>query len=194
MTTLSMTVQLITPKFFADSRGWFVESWTRKRYAEYGIMSDFCQDNHSLSRQAGTIRGLHFQRAPFVQAKLVRCVKGRIFDVAVDIRKTSPTFGRWIGAELTAMGGEQLFIPAGFAHGFLTLEDDTEVAYKVDAYYAPEADGGIAWNDSFIAIEWPLNGLSPRLSDKDKGLPMLNNIDVDFAYDGTPLSPLNKPL
>ena len=194
MTTHSMTVQLITPKFFADSRGWFVESWTRKRYAEYGIMSDFCQDNHSLSRQAGTIRGLHFQRAPFAQAKLVRCVKGRIFDVAVDIRKTSPTFGRWIGAELTATGGEQLFIPAGFAHGFLTLEDDTEVAYKVDAYYAPEADGGIAWNDSFIGIEWPLNGLSPLLSEKDKVLPMLKDIDVDFAYDGTPLSLLNKPL
>lgn len=194
MTTLNMAVQLITPKFFADSRGWFVESWTRKRYAEYGIMSDFCQDNHSLSRQAGTIRGLHFQRAPFVQAKLVRCVRGRIFDVAVDIRKTSPTFGRWIGAELTATGGEQLFIPAGFAHGFLTLEDDTEVAYKVDAYYAPEADGGIAWNDSFIGIEWPLNGLSPLLSEKDKVLPMLKDIYVDFAYDGTPLSLLNKPL
>ena len=192
MTIPSMTVQLIIPKFFADSRGWFVESWTRQRYAGYGVTSDFCQDNHSLSRQAGTIRGLHFQRAPYAQAKLVRCLKGRIFDVAVDVRKKSPTFGQWIGAELTATAGEQLFIPAGYAHGFLTLEDDTEVAYKVDAYYAPEADGGIAWNDSFIGIEWPLNGLSPLLSEKDKVLPMLKDTDVDFVYDGTPLLPLSK--
>ena len=192
MTILSMTVQLIIPKFFADSRGWFVESWTRQRYAEYGITSDFCQDNHSLSRQAGTIRGLHFQRAPYAQAKLVRCLKGRIFDVAVDVRKTSPTFGQWLGAELTATAGEQLFIPAGYAHGFLTLEDDSEVAYKVDAYYAPEADGGIAWNDSFIGIEWPLDCLSPLLSEKDMILPMLKDSEVDFVYDGTPLLPLSK--
>jgi dTDP-4-dehydrorhamnose 3,5-epimerase len=187
-----MTVQLITPKFFADSRGWFVESWTRRRSAEYGITSDFCQDNHSLSRQAGTIRGLHFQREPYAQAKLVRCIKGRIFDVAVDIRKASPTFGQWLGVELTPTGGEQLFIPAGYAHGFLTLEDDTEVAYKVDAYYAPEADGGIAWNDSSIGIDWPLNGMTPLLSDKDNSLPMLKDADVDFVYDGIPLRSLDK--
>jgi dTDP-4-dehydrorhamnose 3,5-epimerase len=186
-----MSVQLIVPRYFADARGWFVETWTRQRYADLGITTDFCQDNHSLSRQAGTIRGLHYQSVPFAQAKLVRCLRGRIFDVAVDIRRDSPTFGAWTGAELTAEKGEQLFIPSGYAHGFLTLEDDTEVAYKVDAYYAPEADGGIAWNDSTIGIDWPLEGRAPLLSDKDKKLPMLEDANIDFPYDGEPLQPLN---
>lgn len=185
-----MTVQLIVPKYFADARGWFVETWTRQRYADLGIMNDFCQDNHSLSRQAGTIRGLHYQSAPFAQAKLVRCLRGRIFDVAVDIRRESPSFGAWTGAELTAAKGEQLFIPSGYAHGFLTLEDDTEVAYKVDAYYAPEADGGIAWDDNIIGIDWPLGGQAPLLSDKDNNLPMLKDANIDFPYDGIPLQPL----
>lgn len=188
-----MTVHLIIPRFFADARGWFVETWTRQRYADLGIVTDFCQDNHSLSRQAGTIRGLHYQSIPYAQAKLVRCLRGRIFDVAVDIRRDSPTFGAWIGAELTAEKGEQLFIPSGYAHGFLTLEDDTEVAYKVDAYYAPEADGGIAWDDSTIGIDWPLQGRAPLLSEKDRKLPMLKEANIDFPYDGNPLQPLKVP-
>ena len=184
-----MKVQLIIPQFFNDARGWFVESWSKNLYASKGIEADFCQDNHSLSRKAGTIRGLHFQRYPHAQAKLVRCLRGRIFDVAVDLRDASPTYGKWTGAELTAERGEQLFVPAGYAHGFLTLEDDTEVAYKVDAYYAPEADGGIAWDDKTIDIEWPLGNLSPLLSDKDKILPKLEDADFSFIYDGNPLLP-----
>lgn len=183
-----MPAQLITPRRFEDVRGWFTETWHAARYASSGIDCDFVQDNHSLSRLAFTLRGLHFQRPPCAQAKLVRCVRGRIFDVAVDVRKASPTYRKWIGAELTAAGGEQLFVPMGFAHGFLTLEDDCEVMYKVDAYYAPEADGGIAWNDPEISIDWPLNGAEPLLSDKDAGLPRLADCAADFAYDGRPLS------
>jgi dTDP-4-dehydrorhamnose 3,5-epimerase len=154
------------------------------------VSSNFCQDNQSFSRLAGTLRGLHFQRIPHAQAKLVRCLRGRIFDVAVDIRSNSPTFKKWVGVELTAELGNQLFIPAGFAHGFLTLEPDCEIAYKVDAFYAPEADGGIAWNDPQIAINWPLTGNQPRLSEKDASLPTLNEADFDFPFDGNPLLPL----
>lgn len=185
-----MSVIQVSPQRFSDGRGWFSETWTRHRFESWGISAEFCQDNHSLSRQAGTIRGLHFQRAPDAQAKLVRCLRGRIFDVAVDVRKASPTFGKWVGVELTAERGNQLFIPAGYAHAFLTLEDDCEVAYKVDAYYAPQSDGGIAWDDPDIAVDWPLDGLTPLLSDKDAKLPRLKDIDVDFPYNGNPLLPL----
>jgi dTDP-4-dehydrorhamnose 3,5-epimerase len=187
-----MTVLKIAPPRFRDARGWFSETWHAARLAESGIESAFCQDNHSYSVAAGTLRGLHFQRCPHAQAKLVRCLKGRIFDVAVDLRRESPTFKNWIGAELTAALGNQLFIPAGFAHGFLTLEPDCEVAYKVDAYYAPEADAGIAWNDPELALNWPLNGLVPVLSEKDQALPILAMADFDFPYDGNPLQPLNE--
>jgi dTDP-4-dehydrorhamnose 3,5-epimerase len=186
-----MSVVQITPKHFKDSRGWFVESWNRARFETHGVKAEFCQDNHSYSVSAGTLRGLHFQRAPHAQAKLVRCLKGRIFDVAVDLRRDSPTFTKSIGIELTAAHGNQLFIPAGFAHGFLTLEPDCEVAYKVDAYYAPEADAGIAWNDRELALDWPLKGLLPVLSEKDQALPILAMADFDFPYDGNPLQPLN---
>jgi dTDP-4-dehydrorhamnose 3,5-epimerase len=182
---------LITPRRFSDSRGWFTESWNARTFAAQGITTEFCQDNHSLSRPAFTLRGLHFQRTPHAQAKLVRCLRGRIFDVAVDIRAHSPTFKQWVGVELSAEAGNQLFVPAGYAHGFLTLEPDCEVAYKVDAYYAPEADGGIAWNDPNIAIDWPLDGALPHLSDKDAALPALADAAFDFAYDGHPLLPLN---
>ena len=185
-----MTVIHVTPQRFSDSRGWFCETWTRHRFESWGIVAEFCQDNHSLSRPAGTIRGLHFQRVPDAQAKLVRCLRGRVFDVAVDVRKASPTFGQWVSVELTAERGNQLFIPAGYAHAFLTLEDDCEVAYKVDAYYAPQSDGGIAWDDPDLAIDWPLDGLSPLLSEKDAKLPRLKDIDLDFPYDGNPLLPL----
>jgi dTDP-4-dehydrorhamnose 3,5-epimerase len=188
-----MTVKMITPRRFEDSRGWFSESWNSASFAQAGIDASFCQDNHSLSRAAFTLRGLHFQRPPHAQAKLVRCLRGRIFDVAVDIRRASPTFKQWVAAELSAEAGDQLFIPAGYAHGFLTLEKDTEVAYKVDAHYAPQADGGIIWDDKSLAIDWPLGSASPQLSDKDAGLPALDHADFDFAYDGNPLLPLEYP-
>jgi dTDP-4-dehydrorhamnose 3,5-epimerase len=185
-----MSVHLVTTRRFADARGWFSETFNARRFAAGGIEAAFVQDNHSLSGQEGTLRGIHFQRAPQAQAKLVRCLRGRIYDVAVDLRRASPTFGHWVGAELSSRGGEQLFVPAGFGHAFLTLEPDCEVAYKVDAYYAPEADGGIAWDDPALAIEWPLGGRQPLLSDKDASLPRLADAAFEFPYDGRPLTPL----
>lgn len=187
-----MTVRIVKPRRFEDERGWFSETWHAARLAEEGIEAQFCQDNHSYSKAVGTLRGLHFQRPPHAQAKLVRCLRGSIYDVAIDIRRTSPTFGRWVGTVLSARLGYQLFIPRGYAHGFVTLETDCEVAYKVDAYYAPEADGGIVWNDPDLAIDWQLDGLIPVLSKKDAGLPLLADIDFDFAYDGNPLESLEK--
>ena len=186
-----MTVKHLTPSRHEDSRGWFTESWNRARFEEWGVRAEFCQDNHSLSVTKGTLRGLHFQRPPHAQAKLVRCLRGRVFDVAVDIRKDSPTFRHWVGVVLSASLGNQLFIPAGYAHGFLTLEDACEIAYKVDAYYAPDADGGIAWNDPAIAIDWPLDSGTPLLSDKDAKLSNISECDCDFVYDGNPLLPLS---
>ena len=182
-----MPVILLTPKRFEDARGWFSETYSRPRYAALGIECEFVQDNQSLSRPAGVLRGLHFQHPPHAQAKLVRCLKGRIFDVAVDIRRGSPSFGQAVSATLTADKGEQLFVPAGFAHGFVTLEPDTEVAYKVDAPYAPEADAGIAWNDPTLGIDWPLPAAGAIVSDKDAALPRLNAIESPFHYDGRPL-------
>lgn len=183
-----MSPLVITPARFTDSRGWFSETWNAKKLEEMGITAHFCQDNHSLSVHAGTIRGLHFQRQPEAQAKLVRCLRGRIYDVAVDVRSESPTFKKWVGVELSSQIGNQLFVPQGYAHGFLTLEDNCEIAYKVDAYYAPDSDGGIAWDDPDIAVEWPLNGLSPSLSAKDTDLPRIADLTLDFTYDGLPLS------
>jgi dTDP-4-dehydrorhamnose 3,5-epimerase len=185
-----LSVLLVRPRRFSDARGWFSESWNAARFAGWGIDTAFCQDNHSLSAASGTLRGLHFQTPPHAQAKLVRCTRGAIFDVAVDIRKESPTYRQWVSAELSAENGDQLFIPAGYAHGFLTLTPDTEVMYKVDAHYAPEADGGIIWNDPALDIDWPLSDASPLLSDKDAILPLLANAHADFAYDGRPLLPL----
>lgn len=189
-----MTAMLIATKRFNDHRGWFSESWNKARFQQLGILTDFVQDNHSCSIAAGTIRGLHFQRQPHAQAKLVRCLRGAIFDVVVDLRSDSPTFGKWEGVELSAAQGDQLYIPAGYAHGFLTLEPDCEVTYKVDANYAPDADGGILWNDPKIAIEWPpLRGLQSILSHKDAVLPTLQEAEFAFQYDGQPLLPLKEP-
>ncbi len=185
-----MTVQLITPKRFEDSRGWFSESWNARSFASAGIDVEFCQDNHSLSRAAGTIRGLHFQRAPHAQSKLVRCLRGRIYDVAVDLRRASPTFGAWVAVELSATVGNQLFIPAGYAHGFMTMEPNCEVAYRVDDFYTPEAEGGIQWDDPELNIAWPITDTAPLLSDKDSALPRLGAANFEFAYDGQPLKPL----
>jgi dTDP-4-dehydrorhamnose 3,5-epimerase len=169
-------VLLITPKRHGDARGWFSETWSRKGLAEAaGIGPDFVQDNQAFNARKGTLRGLHFQKPPHPQAKLVRVLKGAIYDVAVDIREGSPSFGRWVAAELTAERGEQLFVPRGFAHGYCTLTDDTELFYKVDGLYAPETEGGVAWNDPDLAIAWPLDG-EPVLSAKDQVLPRLKEL------------------
>jgi len=187
-------VQLIRPRRFEDDRGWFTESWSRSRFEAIGIALDFVQDNHSMSVTPGTLRGLHFQRPPFAQDKLVRCVRGSIFDVAVDIRKGSPTYGQWVGAILTAAEGTQMLVPVGFAHGFMTLEPDAEVTYKTSAPYSAECDGGIRWDDPEIGVEWPVPAEGLTLSAKDKVAPLLRDFDSPFAYDGRPLQPLGKPL
>ena len=184
-----MAVKLISGRRFTDARGWFSEVYNAKVFSDRGVCADFVQDNQSWSRSQGTIRGLHFQTPPHGQAKLVRCLRGAIFDVAVDVRKGSPTYGQWVGAELSADNGLQLFIPVGFAHGFMTLEPDTEVFYKVTDFYAPAHDGGLLWSDPDIGVEWPaLPGGSPVLSEKDKRLPRLSQFDSPFPYDGVPLS------
>lgn len=188
-------IKLIRPRRFGDERGWFSETYHGGKYRALGVSVAFVQDNHSLSRSPLVLRGLHFQVPPRAQDKLVRCVRGRIWDVAVDVRAGSPTFGRWVGAELSAENGHQLFVPVGFAHGFLTLTPDTEVEYKVSAPYAPECDGGVIWNDPAIAVAWPLDGRQPVLSDKDALLPDLAGWRSPFAYDGAPLLPLDaEPL
>lgn len=164
----------IEPAVHADHRGFFMETYSRKAWAAHGLDIEFVQDNHSLSALPGTIRGLHYQREPKSQAKLVRVVAGAVFDVAVDIRPGSPTFGQWHGVLLSAANKRQLFIPRGFAHGFCTLEPNTEVVYKVDRYYAKEHDAGIRWNDPDIAIRWPAG--DPVLSDKDRRHPLLKEV------------------
>ncbi|MDR6831214.1 dTDP-4-dehydrorhamnose 3,5-epimerase [Bosea sp. BE271] len=166
-------VKIVTPKKFGDHRGFFSETWSRKAFAEAGLDLDFVQDNQSLSGPVGTLRGLHFQSPPFAQDKLVRVTRGRILDVAVDIRASSPTFGKHVAVELSAANWRQLLVPIGFAHGFVTLEPDTEVLYKVTAPYAPENDHGLAFDDPALGIDWrlPLSGLT--LSDKDRKHPRL---------------------
>lgn len=176
MTTLAIPdVKLITPRRFADDRGWFTETWSRN-----ALDVDFCQDNQSLSHAIGTVRGLHFQKPPHAQAKLVSVLRGRILDVAVDIRRGSPTFGRHVAVELSAEDGNQLFVPRGFAHGFCTLERDTHVLYKVDAFYAPESDAGLYWADAALGITWPVDEAKAHLSPKDAKLPRLADIVSPF--------------
>ncbi|WP_420137672.1 dTDP-4-dehydrorhamnose 3,5-epimerase [Sphingomonas sp.] len=185
-----MPVRLVRPRRFGDARGWFSETYNKARYAELGIDCAFVQDNHSMSRDVGVLRGLHWQAPPYGQAKLIRCVRGAIWDVAVDARRGSPTFGRWVSAELTAENGHQLFVPIGFAHGFVTLLPDSEVEYKVSAPYAPDAEGGVVWNDPSLALLWPLPPHGPTLSPKDEILPPLSEEMSPFAYDGQPLEPI----
>lgn len=185
------TPMIISPPRFGDGRGWFTESYNRRRMSELGIDIDFVQDNHSFSASRGTLRGIHFQSPPHVQAKLVRCIAGAIWDVAVDLRLASPTYGHWVAAELTASGGEQLYVPEGFGHGFITLTDNAEVAYKASGYYAPECDGGIFWNDPDLAIDWPITSGKPILSGKDQSLQRLKGFASPFVYDGTPLVALD---
>lgn len=179
-------VIILTPARHGDARGFFSESWNKARMAAAGLDYDFVQDNHSVSAQMGTLRGLHFQSPPHAQGKLVRCGRGRLFDVAVDIRTGSPTYGQWVGVELSAENGRQLMIPAGFLHGFVTREPDTEIIYKCTDYYAPDCDGAVAWNDPDIGIDWGLNGGDPVLSDKDARAPKLADLGSIFTYEAAP--------
>lgn len=172
----------ILPDKKGDERGFFSETYKRDLFAENGIAADFVQDNHSFSRQRGVLRGLHYQLPPFAQAKLVRVTRGRVFDVAVDIRKGSPTFGKWTGLEVSAEKWNQLFIPAGFAHAFVTLEENTEFLYKVDAPYSPEHDRGIRYDDPDIDVDWPVAASDIILSSKDRNAPLLGAVDTQFTY------------
>jgi dTDP-4-dehydrorhamnose 3,5-epimerase len=161
-------VQLLKPRHFHDSRGYFVETYSERTSQHIGMTGHFVQDNQSLSRQRGTIRALHFQVPPMSQAKLIRVLVGSIFDVAVDLRVGSPSYGHWVAKTLKAEGGQQLFVPRGFAHGFCTLEPNTLVAYKVDEYYSPEYEQGLLWNDPTLAIDWPVTAEAAVLSAKDQ--------------------------
>lgn len=181
-TTALEGVLILTPARFGDARGFFSESWNRRRMAEAGIDIDFVQDNHSLSEAPGTLRGLHYQSPPHAQAKLVRCGRGRLFDVAVDVRAGSPTFGHWVAVELSFENGRQLLIPAGFLHGFVTREPMTEVIYKCSDYYAPECDGAVRWDDPEIGIDWGLAD-APVLSDKDAAAPLLTEAPRPFRFE-----------
>ena len=174
-------VLILEPKVFGDARGWFMESWSKKKMEDAGIFVDFVQDNHSFSAEKGTLRGLHYQLNPMAQAKLLRVSRGTIFDVAVDIRRGSPTYAKWVGIELSAENHRQLFIPRGFAHGFITLTDDVEVLYKADNLYAPEYDGNIRWDDPEIGIKWPIAPVV--LSEKDATAPALAvRTELNFTY------------
>lgn len=174
------SVVVLTPSRFGDSRGWFSETWSRRRLAEAGINLDFVQDNHSFSAEPGTLRGLHFQAPPHAQDKLVRCSRGALFDVAVDIRVGSPSFGKWVGVELTAENGKQLLVPKGFLHGFVTRAPDTEVQYKVTDAYAPDCDGSVRWNS--LGIDW--GECAPVLSEKDAAAPSFADWQSPFTWEG----------
>ena len=172
---------LIETQRFGDYRGYFEETYSRKKLRELGIEDEFVQDNHSVSTKVGTLRGLHFQSPPHAQAKLVRCGRGAIFDVAVDIRRGSPNYGQWRGYELTVENGHQLYVPIGFAHGFVTLLPDSEIVYKCSDYYAPGTEGAVCWNDPAIGIDWSLEAV-PVLSDKDAVAPVLADLDSPFIF------------
>lgn len=171
-------VLIVEPAVFGDHRGFFMESWSRREFEKEGLYYDFVQDNHSSSAVKGTLRGIHFQRGDKAQAKLVRCVKGAVLDVAVDLRPASPTYKKWVAVELSAENKKQLLIPRGFGHGFVTLTDDVEFLYKADNYYAPEADGGIHWNDPEIGVDWGVE--HPILSQKDENAPLLKDAVTGF--------------
>ena len=171
-------VVVITPDVFGDHRGFFMESWSEHKMEEAGLRYNFVQDNHSMSSVKGTLRGIHFQKGDKAQAKLVRCVKGAVLDVAVDLRHESTTYKQWIAVELSAENKKQLMIPRGFGHGFVTLTDEVEFLYKADNYYAPEADGGIRWNDPEIGVDWGVE--NPILSAKDEKNPFLKDLGEVF--------------
>ena len=174
----------ITPPRFGDHRGYFSETYKRDAFEAEGIHIDWMQDNQSFSSPVGTVRGLHFQAPPFAQDKLVRVLRGAVFDVALDIRRGSPTYGQWVGLELSAEMGNQLLVPIGFAHCFMTLQPDTEVLYKVSAKYSKEHEGAIRWDDPALAIGWPGVGVEPTLSDKDREAPLFADFVSPFEYEG----------
>lgn len=176
-TTALSGLVIVEPEVHADHRGFFMESFHAAKLAEQGITMDFVQDNHSLSEEVGVLRGLHYQLNPHAQTKLVRVIAGAIYDVAVDIRSSSTTFGQWVGIMLSAANKRQLLVPQGFAHGFCTLEPRTQVLYKVDAYYSPQHDRGILWSDPAIGISWPT--INPILSAKDEKHPLLKDAELD---------------
>lgn len=174
-------VLIITPQRFGDERGFFSESWNKQTLTDLGAdLPEFVQDNHSISREVGTVRGLHYQSPPHAQGKLVRCSRGSLFDVAVDVRKGSPTFGQWFGITLSFENGHQLWIPPGFLHGFATLEPDTEISYKCTDHYAPECDGAVRWDS--LGIDWPLGEHEPILSDKDRDAIPFSEFETPFEY------------
>ena len=173
-------VLILIPRRFGDARGWFTEVWNRQTLAAQGITQDFVQDNHSYSRDVGTVRGLHFQSPPHAQAKLVRCGRGAVFDVAVDVRKGSPTYGKWFGTELSADNGKQIFIPTGFLHGFVTRAPDSELLYKCSDVYAPDCDGAVRFDDPDLAIDWGIDPARAILSDKDRAAQSLKDFNSPF--------------
>lgn len=177
-------VVMLTPRRFGDARGFFSEVYNRDAYAGLGIDVEFVQDNHSLSREVGVVRGLHFQSPPHAQAKLVRVGAGRVLDVAVDIRRGSPTYGRWVGVELSADAGNQLYIPVGFLHGFAVLEPNSELLYKCSDFYAPDCDGAVRFDDPDIGIDWGIDPKAAILSDKDAKAPFLKDFVSPFVYEG----------
>jgi dTDP-4-dehydrorhamnose 3,5-epimerase len=178
--TAIAAVKIVTPKKHGDARGFFSEVYNKSTFHAAGFDFDFVQDNHAFSAAVGTLRGLHFQTPPFAQAKLVRVARGRIFDVAVDIRRSSPTFGKYVAAELSAENWRQMLVPVGFAHGYVTLEPDTEVLYKTTAVYSPANDRGVAWDDPDIGVAWPLPPRRVMLSDRDRRLPRLKDAQELF--------------
>ncbi len=183
--TALKSVYIVEPQVFGDARGWFMESWSKAKFDAAGLNYDFVQDNQSYSAQKGTLRGLHYQLNPMAQAKLVRCTRGKVLDVAVDIRKNSPQFAKWVAVELSAENKRQLMIPRGFAHGFITLTDDVEIQYKTDNYYAPHCEGNIRWDDPQIGIDWTIQ--PTILADKDANAPLLNERlerdELNFIFD-----------
>lgn len=173
-------VVILEPQVFGDNRGFFMESWSKRKMEAAGLFYDFVQDNHSSSTVKGTLRGLHFQKGEWAQAKLVRCTRGAVLDVAVDLRKNSPTYKQWVGVELSEENKKQLLIPRGFGHGFVTLTDHVEFMYKADNYYAPQADAGIRWNDPTIGVEWGV--ADPILSEKDTKNPWFADIEDELEF------------
>lgn len=177
-------VCILEPAAYGDARGWFMEAWSARAMEEAGLFYAFVQDNHSYSAKKGTLRGIHAQKGEAVQTKLVRCTRGAVLDVAVDFRRGSPTYQKWVAVELTAANRRQLLIPRGFGHAFLTLTDDVEFLYKTDNCYVPEADRSIRWNDPALIIDWGTD--RPLLSEKDNSAPYLHESDLDFVYEGCP--------
>lgn len=177
-------VKIIEPDCFGDNRGFFMETYSKMKYENLGISNDFIQDNLSFSAKKGTLRGIHFQNNPMSQAKLVSCIRGKIIDIAVDLRKGSPTYKKWVATELSEENKRQLYMPRGFGHGFISLTDNVLFSYKVDNYYSKENDRGIKYNDEEIAVDWSkyLNGIDPILSEKDKKNPALKDSDCNFKY------------